>query len=450
MKKLFSFYVLLLVLASCSSELDEGVEVEHISDREIKIINLNDALSTLSNFMDKNERFMLSTKSGTAREISRVQVIYKNATYSDIILTKSASVDSTSISDPSCYVVNFADSSGYAVLGANTSVPPIVAVTEKGSIDADKIVTADSVDIYELYREKDCDCEDEILLEDFDWYNDEEDDFYVSKVDDTPIDDWIASNIFHTVVLTVSDGRANGNSGDGMDYHVICEPLLQTEWGQGDWNTCCIYNKYCTKKCGNNQKHVHAGCGTAALAAVLAYNEFPDIRQNGLLLDYDAMKSKANPEELDSLSKEYVSLLYKDIFYRLDHAFINKFGTCTMPNKISDALSGYGYSNVCMYKKNYFSDEMFKATSQMLSNSRPVIISGVRRLWNGHTWIIDGADYIKDKTAETVSYMYHCDWGWEGNHNGYFSSDCFDPQGKGKYNWHFRLITYDVVKSQIY
>lgn len=451
MKKLFSFSLFLfLALTACSIQFDEGTEAENIPDLEIKTINLTDALSTLSNFMDRNEKFMLSTKSGATREISKVQVIYKNATYSDISLTKSISGDTTIISEPSCYVVNFADSSGYAVLGANTTMPLIVAVTEKGSIDADVIVSADSIDIYDIYREKECGCEDEILLENFDWYNEAEDDFYVAKVEDTPIDDWIASNIFHTVVLTVGDGRMNGSPGGNPDYHVICEPLLQTEWGQGDWNTCGIYNKYCTKKCGTRRKHVYAGCGTTALATVLAYNEFPAIRQNGVLLDYDAMKSKVNPEELDSLAKEYISLLYKDIFYRLDHVFISQYGTCTMPNKISKALCEYGYSEVLMYKKNYFSEEMFKATSAMLSNNKPVIISGVRRVWNGHTWIIDGADYIEDKTTGTVSYMYHCDWGWDGSHNGYFATDCFDPFGNGRYSWHFRLITYNVAKSHIF
>ena len=435
----------LLTISACSTNIENLIEADKIQNQEIKSIDINDALLTLHDFMNRNERFMLSTKSGMSREISSVQVIYKNATYSDIVLTKSMSEDSTDISESACYIVNFADSLGYAVLGANTAMPPIIAVTEHGSIEAESIVSMDSTKINEMYREKDCDCMDEILLEDFDWYNEEEDDFYVAKIGDTPIDDWIASNFFRTVVLTVEDGRMNGSPSN----HVTCKPLLETQWGQGEWNICGIFNKYCTKKCGNRQKHVYAGCGTVALASVLAYNEYPVIRQNNTVLDYDAMKSD-DVEDLDSLSAEYVSLLYKDIFYRLDHTFINQIGTCTMPNKISKALSEYGYSNVCTYKKNYFSDEMFRATSQMLSESKPIIISGVRNLLNGHTWIIDGADYVEDKTSGAISYMYHCNWGWNGNHNGYFASDCFDPYGKGCYNWHFRLITYDIIRNQLY
>ena len=54
-------------------------------------------------------------------------------------------------------------------------------------------------------------------------------------------------------------------------------------------------------------------------------------------------------------------------------------------------------------------------------------------------------------------YLVHCNFGWGGKCNGYFSVSCIDPYGKnadnygiseekksksGAYTWHFRVIKY--------
>lgn len=41
------------------------------------------------------------------------------------------------------------------------------------------------------------------------------------------------------------------------------------------------------------------------------------------------------------------------------------------------------------------------------------------------------------------NWMFHCNWGWSGTMDGYYASNCFNPDDSN-FTWHFRLITYSV------
>ena len=59
-------------------------------------------------------------------------------------------------------------------------------------------------------------------------------------------------------------------------------------------------------------------------------------------------------------------------------------------------------------------------------------------------WVIDGAH--SDRS------MLHCNWGWRGASNGYFSKDCFRVvtlSSTETYSWLFRVITYDVPSTSV-
>lgn len=67
----------------------------------------------------------------------------------------------------------------------------------------------------------------------------------------------------------------------------------------------------------------------------------------------------------------------------------------------------------------------------------------------------------KFSSEDNTNYLFHFNFGWGGNCNGYFSTNCLNP-AKGEeydyqdkwdkevkknnftYSWHFRLITYNV------
>ena len=90
-----------------------------------------------------------------------------------------------------------------------------------------------------------------------------------------------------------------------------------------------------------------------------------------------------------------------------------------------------------------------------------------------HGWIIDGYldrsrditirtykndKFVEEKRTKTHNIMVHCDFGWKGAYNGYFTSGIFNfadngntifDQGsyknasKTNYKWHLKTITYD-------
>lgn len=44
----------------------------------------------------------------------------------------------------------------------------------------------------------------------------------------------------------------------------------------------------------------------------------------------------------------------------------------------------------------------------------------------GHAWVIDGCRFCVDiQTKDTVNIAVHCDWGWGGSNNGYYSGKVF-------------------------
>lgn len=49
----------------------------------------------------------------------------------------------------------------------------------------------------------------------------------------------------------------------------------------------------------------------------------------------------------------------------------------------------------------------------------------------GHAWIIDGYGYYQVHHYEEPTIqktLFHCDWGWGGEDNGYYLSDLFNTR----------------------
>ncbi len=142
-------------------------------------------------------------------------------------------------------------------------------------------------------------------------------------------------------------------------------------------------------------------------------------------------------------------------------------GTFTFPSFVIPFMESIGYNNSNKY--NY----SFDRVKTMLDNGSPIIIFSVPgiNIINSHCWNIDGYK-IKERTVTTKVYennvlvdtftntqtssMVHCDFGWEGNCNGYYVSGLFklgDPSvekdpgtvhgGKTYFNNYLKIITYD-------
>lgn len=67
----------------------------------------------------------------------------------------------------------------------------------------------------------------------------------------------------------------------------------------------------------------------------------------------------------------------------------------------------------------------------------------------GHAWIGDGCKYAVDKkTGEPTFRWIHCDWGWGGGQNGYYTGDVFSflnaPNDTAKFN----VTQYVAIKNE--
>lgn len=407
--------------------------MENVSEKYSGMpVPLETALRTLDEFLSATD--MASTKSGTGRRIASVE-LYRESPEE----TKSSPDDSSGISHPgalrAAYIVNFTDSLGFAVLGATCDVPGIVAVAEEGSFSLEKDVLPAGGGLPDPIH----------------------DPTPAPPGDDSRIvKDFIYNAIGSHGPSSSSGGSSGGHSPSGgassSSAYGTCPPLLQTNWNQGKYDDCGLWNRFC--EC--NGHYVYAGCGTIALAQVLAYNKCPDPAFD----KYYAMRIFSDPANEFWLKRNYpekeqemLSEFIGTIFHLLSHNYISDGGTSTAPARIKDllvALDGYT-DNTCSHA-DCFCDDMVDMTKNMLELRKPVIVSANYTAEHGHTWVIDGAQYSgKD-------YLVHCNWGWGGARNGYFHTDCFKPHEAGiydnpyeyteesdvEYHRFVRLITYDL------
>lgn len=420
MKKIV-FILLGMVFVSCSS-LDNAFKSDESnkSDKE-GVISIEQALERLDDFYSAIGENPAFSKSGISRRIKSVETLSCRRS----VLTRSGA----DTLDIDYYVINYEDEQGYAIIGATPDAEPILAVTEEGSLVLEEIL----------------DVEPEIPIGDPvpSLFNEELQEEGFIEIE-TEVG---ATSFIRNYILShyMEHEYWSGPSDPPGSNDVL--PLLETNWGQGQWGSAGVYNKYCFS-IYNNSVNVLAGCTTAATAMVVAYNEKPaNMEYRGLQLNYSLMKAQPYAFDLDALSQEHVSVLYGHIYDNMHKTFTLQEGTLIWPTYAEQYLEQLGYRNVYMYQNDiFFDNDMLDATLSSLHNERPVIICAAHGL-SGHTWVIDGVVYY-------TQYMFHCNWGWGGLANGYFSRSLFDPNNgiqydgnelendSERYDWRFRLITY--------
>lgn len=438
MKKLLVTLSCAIALLAACSEQEVIDEVESILDSEEEVsrmISQDEAISTLMAFLEDTE---LPTRSGKSRTISSVSVYSKP-------VTKAQMEDATE--SPSAYLVNFDDDEGFAVLGATTDVPDIVAVVESGHIEDDLTIVVPEEENESPDIEDEEDEEYEMDEDSLDMYCAEDGDYYSAQ--QAPIA--VVGSLISTG-LDEEDPSGEGCIAVRKTYTTRL-PILKTNWDQNP-----PYNKYCRRRnLAFKIKSALAGCSNTALAMIMTAMEYPDtliIRDT--VLDWQSMKMDPAIRSLSPSSQESVSLLLGYIFYNVNRISLKK-STLITPEQIKKLMSKMGYPNVQKLSSPSFSDEMLEAVSDMLKGGRPVFLSAIpKKLVHAHSWVVDGAKY---SSTDKRQYLLHFNFGWSGKCNGYFSTNCLnpakgiqydnpvlyntDPDKDYVYMQHFRLVTYD-------
>ena len=221
------------------------------------------------------------------------------------------------------------------------------------------------------------------------------------------------------------------------------EPLVKTNWGQGDYyNNMCPYDSAFRKRCAT-------GCVATATAQVMRYWKHPATGRGShsythatygtldAVFDTVAYNWTRMPNDFLGVVTQgriaAVSQLMYHVGVSVDMNYgPNASGAHTNPlgnvrcASAETALKEYFRYNPALfaaYKENY-SDAGWRALIDGdLEAARPIIYDGYGT--GGHAFVLDGRDSLG---------LYHFNWGWDGMVNGYFTLDSLSPVSNSSFS----------------
>ena len=408
------------MLAACSTEYEQPVEkVKTVSSKSFKVSE-EEAVQRLEKMLGTFD----SATRGKVRTIKEVIPRVKPRTRAY----------ATEIPDTLYYYVNFDDNNGYAIVAADERAIPVLALIDTGNYVPHQSYVSyynhivDSLDV--LYPQDD-------------------DDFWCFQHEAT----------FKTVEMIedLCDGYISGlgNSPyikEFKESSTISQvgPYINTKWAQTfPYNARCISNhEDVFSFCEYSHLLDVAGCVSVAISQICAYHQHPN-SYNGHTFDWnfitDVRKLK-KPQDGNLTTTQYMQLL--EVSYLIKaagHAASVKFGKESSGARVNEAKRafenylGYSVNKIYGFKESVIRNELNEGRP-VYQSAKPAVIK------NGHAWVIDGyricniqeikASYQDDTYStelqrqvinEYEQYYYHCNYGWEGDADGYYLGKLFCP-----------------------
>ena len=212
------------------------------------------------------------------------------------------------------------------------------------------------------------------------------------------------------------------------------EPLIKTKWDQDSpFNDDCPVNSRATdgSKCAS-------GCVATAMAQVMNYYKYPSkgigsysytsktqkhyqtMDFGNTLINWDNMIDIYGRDATEEQKTEIAKLMHAcGVSVSMDYGNSSDGQSGASPYDIAYAMIKYfGYNNNVVFKmKDYYTDEEWNdILMQELQNGRPMLYGG--RGTGGHRFVLDGCDN---------NGLYHFNFGWSGNGDGYYSLDAIRP-----------------------
>lgn len=341
-------------------------------------------------------------------------------------------------SDTLYYVVNFADSAGFALVAADSTSPaPLLAVTEQGNYTPGEVTNTGFDDYISLLNERN-------------------------------------GGSYDLIIDTTAIGRYYSELVECPE--IIVNPLLDVCWGQDT-----PYNTFCYSVITNLKSY--AGCVPTAVAQIMSYHESPSVlrlthRHKGeidsLSLNWEQVKSHYKTDstliygcwcndhtQLSHLMREVGERLKTKYYNYLDTNGTQVISGDTYEADIIPGIRSLGYdvSSFITFSRDSVHFE--------LNNSRPIYCHGqAAENALGHAWVIDGYHYkyavlrtyqerpgmkplfIREDDIST-DYL-HINWGWDGDCNGYYQTGvftCIKNDGTPRsFNYNVNLLTIKPVE----
>lgn len=222
---------------------------------------------------------------------------------------------------------------------------------------------------------------------------------------------------------------------DGRYQQPKIAPLL----GDIAWNQETPYNNMCPEYEGSELSVT--GCIATAMAQVMMYYKYP----KELKADIPAYTTATNKLKVNAISKgeeyDWNNMLptYTEGKYNTTQAdavaklmfhcgaavqmdYGDSSGALLRPEDMS---TYFGYDADLLqevYRSVYTLAEWKKILDRELEAKRPIIYGGVRSYERGHQFVCDGSD---------GEGLYHINWGWSGDSDGYFDITLLDPDVPG-------------------
>lgn len=218
------------------------------------------------------------------------------------------------------------------------------------------------------------------------------------------------------------DLRASEPAGD-----VVVEPLL----GDIAWDQMPFYNALAPNP------QVPIGCVATATSQIMRYWEYPDkaigrysynSKNFGMItfdfnhtFDWDNMPKETLKEPNEDIANLCFGVAVS-INMNFDYAYNG--GSGAVHGDVPPALyRHYGYPKTIQnVRRNDYDDDVWTSmVKHELDNHRPVQYGGTGN-GGGHSFVLDGYD---------TTDLFHINWGWAGQSNGWFKLNALDPDDLG-------------------
>ena len=204
------------------------------------------------------------------------------------------------------------------------------------------------------------------------------------------------------------------------------QPMLKSKWGQ-DYP----YSK---------QTQYVTGCVATAVAQVMYYHKWPaqgkgqesykvtfdnTVRSADFTkshYDWDNMLPDYSRRNVTTKQEDAVALLMNDVGIATNMQYTDR-ASSTQSYMAERALRNYfDYDAALVTRANEGVDNFIEIVKKELRNGFPLYISGDSRSGGGHAWVCDGFD---------KEDMFHMNFGWNGQADGYYSLATLDVKSTG-------------------
>lgn len=289
--------------------------------------------------------------------------------------------------DTLAYIVNYPDNKGFAIISSSRKVYPVLGFSTQGNFSTDnEIAQTNFVSNIAYYIES----------------ADESASYYVSE--------------------------------DDFEGCYSVEPIVQISLSQrAPWDKYVI------------QEHpgCPVGCVAVATALVMSHSKMMlSYHGSTYILNSMLQSIKKGPEA--SLDYEKAVDSMAKILY-----WIGKDISMEYTEKVSLAYSRDAYDLCCLLGLNipsgYADFDINEVTKYLNDNHIVYLVGHDINGKGGHAWVSDGCYFCVDAFDQNkiLDTYIHCDWGWGGNSNGYYSGSVFKAS-----SYNFKVTKYFAVECE--